>query len=65
MINLSLVNVAGNTTSVVQDNFHREAMNLEQPHKIGVSPELALQYVYQTYVDDWRTKMISHPSVSA
>lgn len=55
----------GNTTSVVQDNFHREAMNLEQPHKIGVSPELALQYVYQTYVDDWRTKMISHPSVSA
>lgn len=65
MINLSLVNVAGNTTSVVQDNFHREPMNLEQPHKIGVSPELALQYVYQTYVDDWRTKMISHPSVSA
>lgn len=52
-------------TSVVQDNFHREAMNLEQPHKIGVKPELALQYVYQTYVDDWRTKMISHPSVSA
>lgn len=41
------------------------AMNLEQPHKIGVSPELALQYVYQTYVDDWRMKMISHPSVSA
>lgn len=40
-------------------------MNLEQPHKIGVSPELALQYVYQTYVDDWRMKMISHPSVSA